>query len=412
MEFDFTTFYDRHGHDALAVDFIPLPDESGKASKMVPSDQVKITDNLPAIPMWVADMNFPVCPSVTENLKKRIQHPLYGYYVAGDEYYQAIIDWQKQRHGMQDLKKEYIGYENGVLGGLMSALGVLCSPGDAVLVHSPTYIGFTGAMTNAGYHLIHSPLRQDDKGIWRMDFEDMERKIQENHIHAMVFCSPHNPCGRVWDAEELDRLSDLCEKHGVKLISDEIWSDIIRPGFVHIPTLQATDWLKNNTIALYAPSKTFSLAGLIGSYHIVYNPLLRDRLNKEGSLSHYNSMNVLSMHALTGAYSERGSRWVNELNEVIARNVDYACDFIKAHFPGIKVSKPQGTYMLFLDCEDWCRKTGQSLQQLLLAGIECGVIWQDGRPFHDPYAIRMNLALPFDKVQDAFDRLDHYVFNK
>lgn len=411
MSFDFSTFYDRHGHDALAVDFIPLPDEEGISSRMVPASQVKICDGLDAIPMWVADMNFPACPSITSRLEERISHPLYGYYAANDEYFNAIIDWQKSRHGIKDLQKEHIGYENGVLGGLMSALSVLCSPGDAILVHSPTYIGFTGSMANAGYHMVLSLLKKDENDIWRMDFEDMEQKIRDNHIHTLVFCSPHNPCGRVWEKEELEQLSRLCEKYDVQVISDEIWSDIVRPEMKHIPTQQASPWLKDNTIAFYAPSKTFSLAGLIGSYHIIYNPRLADRMNKESSLSHYNSMNVLSMHALIGAYSKMGSQWVDEMRKVIASNVDYACDYIRTNFEGVSVTRPQGTYMIFLDCEKWCKKHGLTMQELLQAGIDCGIIWQDGRPFHGPYAIRMNLALPFEKVQEAFSRLNGYVFN-
>lgn len=165
------------------------------------------------------------------------------------------------------------------------------------------------------------------------------------------------------------------------------------------------------TIAFYAPSKTFNLAGLVGSYHIIYNKLLKERCDKEASLSHYNSMNVMSMHALIGAYRPEGAEWVNELRQVITGNVDYACDFIDKHFEGVEVSKPQGTYMLFLDCEKWCKAHGKSMDELLRAGWDVGVIWQDGRAFHGMYHIRMNLALPLSRVKEAFDRLNQYVFH-
>ena len=167
---------------------------------------------------------------------------------------------------------------------------------------------------------------------------------------------------------------------------------------------------RQRTVALYAPSKTFNLAGLIGSYHIIYNKALRDRVDKESSLSHYNSLNVLSMHALVGAYTQEGSDWVDELRQTITGNVDYACGFIAQHFPGVKVQKPQGTYMLFLDCTDWCEAHGKTIDQVQQAGWDVGVAWQDGRAFHGPCHIRMNLALPLSRVQEAFDRLQKYVF--
>ncbi len=204
----------------------------------------------------------------------------------------------------------------------------------------------------------------------------------------------------------------LFEKYDVKVISDEIWSDIIRPGCKHIPTQSVSAYAHENTMAMYAPSKTFNLAGLVGSYHIIYNKTLRERIDKESSLSHYNSMNVLSMHALLGAYQPEGYEWADELCQVLAGNVDYACDYIEKNFPGVEVSKPQGTYMLFLDCTEWCKAHDTTVEQILHDGWDVGVAWQDGRAFHGPCHIRMNLALPLSRVQEAFDRLSKYVFVK
>ena len=149
----------------------------------------------------------------------------------------------------------------------------------------------------------------------------------------------------------------------------------------------------------------------MGSYRIVYNKWIRERIEKETSLSHYNSMNVLSMHALIGAYKPEGYKWVDELCQVLTENVDYAYDYITRHFEGVAVSKPQGTYMLYLDCTKWCEAHGKTIDELQKAGVAVGIIWQDGRPFHGPNSIRMNLALPLSRVQEAFDRLDKYVFN-
>ena len=397
MKYDFTTVMDRRGMDAIAVDMAPVPRGGRK-------------EGFDVIPMWVADMNFPTVPTIPEAITRRVQHPAYGYFAPREEYYDAIIRWQRQRNGMEPTRED-IGYANGVLGGVISALNVLCSRGDKVLVHSPTYIGFTHALGDNGYKIVHSPLVIDDQGIWRMDFDDMEKKIVENNIHAAILCSPHNPCGRVWERWELEQAMALYKKHNVYVISDEIWSDLILTGHKHIPTQSVSEDAKQRTVAMYAPSKTFNLAGLVGSYSIIYNPWLRDRVAKESSLCHYNSQNVLSMYALIGAYQDEGHAWLEELRQVLTENVDYACNYIREHFEGVKVCRPQGTYMLFADCTDWCKERGKTIDDVEQAAWAVGVAFQDGRMFHGPCHVRINLALPLSRVKEAFDRLDKYVFH-
>ena len=419
MKYDFTSIMDRHGKDAIAVDVVPQPDAAGNFV-MKPLADVQIKDGLDTIPMWVADMNFPTCPTIPQAIIERAQHPAFGYFQPTEEYFDSIIQWHETRNGVTGLKREHIGYENGVLGGVISALNVFCSKGDNVLLHTPTYIGFTSALTNNGYNMVLSPLVKDAEGVWRMDFEDMEKRIVENKIHATVFCSPHNPCGRVWEKWEVEKAMELFKKHDVFVVSDEIWSDIILTGHKHVPTQSVSEDARQRTIALdarmrtaaiYAPSKTFNLAGLVGSYHIVYNQWIRERMDKESSLPHYNDMNVFSLHALIGAYKPEGYEWCDELCETVTGNIDYACDYIAKHFEGVEVSKPQGTYMLFLDCSKWCEVHGKTIDDVEKAGLECGVIWQDGRMFHGPCHIRLNLALPLSRVKEAFERLDKYVFN-
>lgn len=396
MKYDFTTIMDRTGMDAIAVDKIPF-------------DNVEVKEGFTRLPMWVADMNFATVPTITEAITERTKHPAFGYFEPRKEYYEAIIDWQKRRHGAEGLTKECIGYENGVLGCVVSALDAFCSAGDNVLVHSPTYIGFTHALENNGYHIVHSDLKQDENGVWRMDYADMDAKIKAHHIHAAIFCSPHNPTGRVWEREEIEKAMEVYRANDCIVISDEIWSDIVLDGHKHIPTQSVSEDAKNRTVAVYAPSKTFNLAGLVGSYHIIYNSYLRDRVTKQSSLTHYNACNVLSMHALIGAYKEEGHEWVDELCETLTGNINYAYDYITENFKGVSLAKPQGTYMLYLDCEEWCKEHGKTMDELLRAGYEVGVIWQDGRPFHRPYAIRLNLAL-LELVKEAMDRLKKYVF--
>ena len=400
MKYDFTSILDRKGKDAIAVDMV-------KDGGAYPAPKA----GFDVIPMWIADMNFPVVPTIQEAMIKRAQEPTFGYFNPREEYFAKIIQWQKDHNGVEGLEPKHIGYENGVLGGVVSALGVLCSKGDKVLVHSPTYVGFTMSLGNYGYDIVHSQLVKDEDGIWRMDFADMEKKIVDNKIHAAIFCSPHNPTGRVWERWEIEKAMELYKKHDVFVISDEIWSDIILSGHKHIPTQSISEDAKMRTAAMYAPSKTFNLAGLVGSYHIIYNNWMRDRIEKESSLCHYNSMNVMSMYALLGAYEPEGYQWAQELCQVITGNVDYACSYIEKHFEGVTVSKPQGTYMLFIDCKEWLRKHNKTMDALLKAGWDVGVVWQDGRAFYGATHIRINLALPLSRVVEAFQRLDKYVFN-
>ncbi len=402
MKYDFTTVIDRRKKDSIASDAI---DFAGSLSSEV------IKSGFDAIPMWIADMSFKTAPSVTKAINERLAHPIFGYFKPSEEYYRSIIDWQKNHNGVNDLLPEHIGYENGVLGGLISAVNVFTEKGGNILLHSPTYVGFTGSLTNNGYKLIHSPLLRDNDGIYRMDFEDMEKKIIENNIHTAVFCSPHNPTGRVWEKWEIEHAMELFKKHDVFVISDEIWSDLTLFKKRHIPTQSVSEDAKNRTVALYAPSKTFNLAGLIGSYHIIYNKYIRDRVEKQSSLCHYNDMNVLSMHGLIGAYSSDGEEWLEELRETLSGNIDLAYSYIKENFDGVDLMRPEGTYMLFIDCTEWCKVHGISIDELYQKGLSVGVIWQNGTAFNGSCHIRMNLALPRHSLEEALHRLDKYVFN-
>jgi len=396
MKYDFTTILDRAGHDCLAADRIPFPG-------------LTVDEGFDTIPMWIADMSFPTAPPVLDAIYKRMEMPNFGYFALPEEYYRSIINWQETRNGVVGLEPKHIGYENGVLGGVSSALQAFTAPGDKILLHSPTYVGFTHTLDDTGRVAVHSPLMRDENGVWRMDYADMDRRIRENHIRFAIFCSPHNPCGRVWERWEIERAMEVYAKNDCIVLSDEIWSDIIMPGHRHIPTQSVSEDAKRRVIAFYAPSKTFSLAGLVGSYHIIYNDVLRERVQRRGVLSHYNEPNILSVHALIGGYRD-GVDWCDEMIAVVEENLRYACDYIGKHFPGVQVMKPEGTYMLYLDCGDWCRKQGVTIDSVLERGVRCGVIWQNGEAFFWPDSIRMNLALPKSRLVEAMDRLRQYVF--
>ena len=394
MKYDFTTIMDRGGRNTMAVDGYGMMTQG-----------IEIPEGVDIIPMWVADMSFATVPTVPQQIIERVNHPEYGYFITPDEYYNSIIEWHEKRNGVTGLTRECIEYENSVLGGVASALNVLCSKGDKVLIHKPTYIGFTMTLKNNGYDIIHSELVKDENGVYRMDFEDMEKKIVENNIHTTIFCSPHNPTGRVWERKELEKAMEIFKKHDVMVICDEIWSDLILADNKHIPLQSISEDAKQRVIAEYAPSKTFNLAGLVGSYHVIYNKYLRDRVRKESSLGHYNAANLLSVHALIGAYKPEGYEWVDELCQVLTENVNYACDFFEREFEGIEISRPEGTYMIFPDFTKWLEKHNRTIEEVYAAGVKMGVIWQPGAAFNAPNAIRMNLALPHSRLVEAMDRI-------
>ncbi len=396
MKYDFTTVLDRAGHDCLAADMIPF---HGAA----------VDEGFDAIPMWIADMSFPAAPGVLNAIRSRMEMPNFGYFDLPQEYYDCIISWQKTRNGVEGLEARQIGYENGVLGGVSSAIQAFTAPGEKILLHAPTYIGFTHTLADTGRVAVHSPLVRDALGIWRMDYEDMDRRLREEKIRFAVFCSPHNPCGRVWERWEIEKAMEVYAANSCLVLSDEIWSDIIMPGHHHIPTQSVSEDAKKRVIAFYAPSKTFSLAGLVGSYHIIWNDYLRERVQRRGEMSHYNTPNILSVHALIGAY-RNSADWVDEMIAVIDENLSYACELIQAHFPGVDVMRPEGTYMLFLDCGRFCREHGVPIRELLERGVRCGVIWQNGEDFFLPDSIRLNLALPKSRLIEAMERLRDHVF--
>ncbi len=404
MRYDFEQIIDRVGKDALAFD-VDVAIETG----MLGSTDVQIKEGFSPIPMWVADMSFATAPSVQRELQMRVQHPCYGYFQPTDAYFDAIISWQRSHNAAADLKREHIGYENGVLGGVSSSLHVLAAPGDPILIHAPTYIGFSSVLKRGGYQAVASQLTFGDDGIWRMGLADMEDKIVRLGIHTAILCSPHNPTGRVWTREELTSAYELFRKYDVKVISDEIWSDLLLDGHEYVAPQSLSEDARMRTIALYAPSKTFNLAGLVGSYSIIYDPWLAAREHTQAALSHYNSLNVLSMHALIGAYSPDGAEWVNQLRAVLSQNARIAYKTLSA-IDGLQLARPEGTYMLFVDCEDWCEKYGISIDELHAKGIAHGVLWQDGRAFGGDATIRMNLALPTVLLQEALNRLLTYVF--
>lgn len=367
-------------------------------------------DGLSFIPMWVADMNFAVPPSVTESIRVRLEDPTFGYFMPTDEYYESIIRWHRERNGVTGLEREHIGYENGVHGQICTVIDVLTEPGDSIFLQKPYYAAFEMDIRNTGRKVAFSQLVQDADGVYRMDYEEMDRVLRESGAKLAIFCSPHNPTGRVWTREELEKALEVFEANDCYVLSDEIWSDIIFAGREHVPTQLVSDWAREHVIAAYGTAKTFNTAGLVGSYHIIYNRELRRQVKAQADLTCYNKMNLLSMYAQIGAYSDEGTEWVGELLQVLEGNAVYAREFIRNELPLLSAPEPEGTYMMFVDCGRYMEETGRSFEEILKAGWRAGVGWEDGRLFGGEHHVRLNLALPRSLVEEAFRRLKELVF--
>lgn len=358
------------------------------------------------IPMGIADMEFATAPCVIEAVRRRMEHPLFGYFNLDNRFYEAIMNWHGRHFHNEDLRPEHILYQNGVLGGIAAALQAFTLPGDRVLCSGPVYSGFIRTVGDLGRVLCPSMLKPDREGIMRLDLEDMERKILDNKVKAFIFCSPHNPTGRVWDEDEIRDVAVLCGKYHVLLISDEIWADFTPGGKQHIPTAMVSGLAKDITISLYSPTKTFNLASLRCAYAVAYAPWLRDAMEKAAVMTHFNNPNVLSCEALIGAYQE-GGEWVEQLNRYIRKNQEYVHDYVTSQFSGVRMQMPEGTYLGWLDCS----APSLDFEQILKDMEHCGVLGNDGASYLAPKHVRLNLACPMSVCEDAMSRLERYVFH-
>ena len=348
------------------------------------------------VPMWIADMDFETAPSIVERMMERVKHPAYGYYLPSKEYFDAICNWHATRYGNPMVKREYILNHTSVLAGVGAAVEAFTLPGDNILINQTTYTGFQSTVKNLGRNLVYSPLVKDENGLWRMNFEEMEKLIVANKISLMIFCSPHNPTGRVWEKWEIENVVNLCGKLGVKIVSDEIWADfVVDPDCKHIPTQSVSDLAKEIVTANYAPSKTFNLAGLQGSYSVTYNKQMRDKIDKIGSTTHSNAVSLLTLEACIGAYTG-GAEYVDEMLKYVRENQKLMVDYFNT-CEGVSVDLPQGTYVLWVNFDGLCEDVGVIRDQLR----EVGVITTDGRGFHGKTYLRFNCACPRANCEKA-----------
>ena len=385
MSFDFDRLTDRRNTCSLKYDFAA---ERGR-----PKD---------VLPLWVADMDFPTAPCVQEALQKAVAHGIFGYSEPLAPYFDALLGWFSRRHGYE-AKPEWVIKTPGVVFALAAAVRALTEPGDGVLILTPVYYPFYEVIRDNGRTLVESPLHYGS-GKYTIDFADLEQKIQSNHVKLLLFCSPHNPVGRVWTRTELEQVAALCKKYDLLVVSDEIHCDFTWQGHSHIVFPTVSEDMAQRTILCTAPTKTFNLAGLQISNIFIENPELRRRFQEEVTRAGYSQAPSLGLIACQAAYAG-GEAWLEALKKYLASNLDV---LRSADLPGIRMVEPEGTYLCWLDCSG-LGLSGEELEQLVLYKAN---LWLDGgRMFGEASAQfqRINIACPKATLQQAISQLQQAI---
>ncbi|MCH5147127.1 MAG: pyridoxal phosphate-dependent aminotransferase [Clostridiales bacterium] len=354
-----------------------------------------------ALPLWIADMDFGTAPEVVEALKKRAEHGVFGYTMPKKDYFQTVADWFKNRHGWNADPEKFICVP-GVVFGICSLIRAVTEVGDGVLICQPVYYPFSTAVTRNKRKLVVSELKNQN-GRYSVDFEDFEKKIIENKVKAFILCSPHNPVGRVWTREELEKMGDICLKHGVFVISDEIHADFTYEGHKHIMFPTVKKEFEKTCAVCTAPTKTFNLAGLQISNIYIPDPQVRKKFEDDLDIIAYWEPNIFGVTACHTAYT-KGGEWLNQLKKYLAENLGFVRSYLKDNLPEIKLVEPEGTYLVWLDC----RSLGLSDEELQTLVEQKAKLWLD-----DGYMFgaggsgfeRINIACPRATLKVALDKL-------
>ena len=387
------------GEDIMAYDFDKIVDRSN-------TNSMKWNVAEGELPMWVADMDFETAPAIMEAISKRAQHGCFGYTEIPDAWYQAYIDWWKIRHDFT-MEKDWLMFCTGVIPAISSIVRKLTTPAEKALVQTPVYNIFFNSILNNGRQVLESPLVFDGNA-YHIDFEDLERKLSLSQTTLMIFCNPHNPIGKIWDKETLQRIGDLCAKHHVIVLSDEIHCDITNPQKEYIPFASVSKTNLENTIMCIAPTKAFNMAGMQTACIVVANEVLRHKVNRGINTDEVAEPNSFAICATKAAFNQ-SEDWLNELNQYIQNNKDYAISFIQKEMNDVYVVPTEATYLLWIDCHKVCldsveltsfirKKTGLYVSD----GLEYG---ENGKAF-----IRMNVACPFERLKDGLNRFKEGIY--
>lgn len=355
------------------------------------------------IPLWVADMDFRVLPQITEALRQRVDHGVFGYTHVPDSYYESVIRWFKDRHGLQGVKPSDIIYTSGVVPAISAIVRGLTLPGDKVLVQTPVYNCFFSSIRNQGClveenHLVYK------NNTYVVDWDDFERKCADSRVRIFLLCNPHNPAGRVWKKEELQRMGEICQKHDVFVISDEIHCELVMPGNEYTPFASLSDGFLKNSATCVAPTKAFNIAGLQIANIIVKDRNKRERIDRAINIHEVCDVNPFGVIATEAAYTEEGAEWLRQLNTYLFANYQFLCDFFSKHFPSLEVVKLEGTYLVWVDCSSLGKSSTEIVNNLYRHGVwmNDGVMYGENlRAF-----IRINIACPRRILEEGLLRME------
>ena len=353
------------------------------------------------IPMWVADMDFKSPPFIIEALRKRLEHEILGYTIRRKEYFSSLSEWIKRRHRWI-IERDWISFSPGIVPALNICTLVYTRPGDKIIIQPPVYFPFFRAVTDHKRKLLYNRLIEKN-GIWSFDFNDLEQKAAEG-ARMLILCNPHNPVGRAWKADELEKLAEICLKYNILIISDEIHSDLILPGYKHVPLASLSEEIADLTVTCMAPSKTFNIAGLSTSSMIISNTELKKKFDTTIESLHITGGNIFGNEASIAAYTY-GDEWLDDMLDYVNRNIEY----VLAKFRNNELFKPvppEATYMVWLDC----RKLGMGPDELNKFFInEAAVGMSEGSAFGPGGEgfMRMNLACPLDTVKRAIENIEN-----
>ena len=359
-------------------------------------------------PMWVADMDIKAAPEIVEAMKKKVEQEIFGYVYRPDSYYESAANWLKKRFGYE-ISPSTLIHSPGVVPSMSILVKMLTKETDRILIQSPVYPPFAAAVKDNGRKLIENNLIKDEKGYYTIDFEDLENKLALEDVTLFILCNPHNPVGRVWRREELEKMGELCKKYNVRILADEIWRDLIMPGYKHIPMASINKEIEDITITLFSPTKSFNLAGLQASFATF--PRAEERKEFDDILGQMDVKrnNPFSLVAFETAY-EKCENWLEQLIEHIDGNMQYVIDFINERLPMIKTVKPEGTYLMWLDFNN-IGIAQDKIQEFLIN--EAKVAMNDGGTFGENGKgfARMNVACPRYMVEEAMEKIEKAIKN-
>lgn len=354
------------------------------------------------IPMWVADMDFQAAPCIRQALKERVDHGVFGYTLVPNSYYESIISWFDRRHQWH-IERDWIIYTSGVVPAISAIIKALTEPGDKVLVQTPVYNCFFSSIRNNGCTTAENALVRKGNS-YEIDFDDFEKQAADEKTKVFLLCNPHNPAGRVWTPEELSRMNDICLKHGVQVISDEIHCELVMPGYKFTPFAAVSKACQDNCITTNSPTKSFNIAGLQIANIITNNDTIKRKIDRAININEVCDVNPFGVIALQAAYNE-GESWIDQLNLYLWENYKVLKDFFQEHLPKLKVLKLEGTYLVWVDISATGLKADELTNELLQQGkvmVNSGTLY--GKTTGVDY-LRLNIAMPRSLMLEALQRI-------